>query len=101
LKGELQGDTVQVQLRDAASSNRVRPALAGLPGLRDIALDSVTLRARAENGATAVPAILAALESAGAPVASVTVARPSLDDVYLRYAGHAFDSAGLALTGGA
>jgi ABC-2 type transport system ATP-binding protein len=38
-----------------------------------------------------VPAVLAALESEGVPVASVTVARPSLDDVYLRYAGRTFD----------
>jgi ABC-2 type transport system ATP-binding protein len=27
------------------------------------------------------------------PVASVTVSRPSLDDVYLRYAGRAFSEA--------
>jgi ABC-2 type transport system ATP-binding protein len=101
LKGELQGDTVQVQLRDVAATDRVQPALAGLPGLRDIALDGATLRARADNAATAVPAILAALASAGAPVASVTVARPSLDDVYLRYAGHAFDAAELTVAGGA
>ena len=34
--------------------------------------------------------MLAALEAEGVKVASVTVARPSLDDVYLRYAGRAF-----------
>jgi ABC-2 type transport system ATP-binding protein len=49
--------------------------------------------ARADSGATAVPAFLAALEGAGVRVASVTVARPSLDDVYLRYAGRSFDQA--------
>ncbi len=37
--------------------------------------------------------MLAALESAGVPVGSVTVARPSLDDVYLRYTGRRFDQA--------
>jgi ABC-2 type transport system ATP-binding protein len=40
-----------------------------------------------------VPSVLAALESAGVKVASVTVARPSLDDVYLRYTGRAFGEA--------
>jgi ABC-2 type transport system ATP-binding protein len=34
--------------------------------------------------------VLAALEARGVQVASVTVARPSLDDVYLRHAGRAF-----------
>ena len=37
--------------------------------------------------------MLAALEGADLEVASVTVARPSLDDVYLRYAGRTFGAA--------
>ena len=37
-----------------------------------------------------VPAVLAGLEAAGLAPASVTVARPSLDDVYLRHTGRAF-----------
>ncbi|MYW09730.1 ABC transporter, partial [Streptomyces sp. SID2563] len=48
---------------------------------------------RAEDGAAAVPVLLAALERAGATVAAATVARPSLDDVYLRYAGRRFQDA--------
>ena len=35
-------------------------------------------------------AVLAALDAHRVPVATVTVARPSLDDVYLRYAGRSF-----------
>jgi ABC-2 type transport system ATP-binding protein len=58
--------------------------------LRDVAVDGAALRARAHDGARAVPVVLAALENAGSPAASVTVARPSLDDVYLRHAGHAY-----------
>jgi ABC-2 type transport system ATP-binding protein len=34
--------------------------------------------------------VFAALDDAGIAVVSATVARPSLDDVYLRYAGRAF-----------
>jgi ABC-2 type transport system ATP-binding protein len=37
-----------------------------------------------------VPSILAALDAAGISVASVTVARPSLDDVYLQHTGRAY-----------
>ena len=40
-----------------------------------------------------MPSVLAALEGAELEVASVTVARPSLDDVYLRFAGRTFGSA--------
>jgi len=49
--------------------------------------------ARVDRGASAVPSVLAALEAAGAPVASITVARPSLDDVYLIQTGRTFAAA--------
>jgi len=51
------------------------------------------VRARAERGASAVPGMLAALDAEGYQVASVTVTRPSLDDVYLRHTGRAFGRA--------
>jgi ABC-2 type transport system ATP-binding protein len=37
--------------------------------------------------------VLAALEGAGVTVRAATVARPSLDDVYLRYSGRRFTEA--------
>jgi ABC-2 type transport system ATP-binding protein len=88
LKSELRGDTVQVELAGPAPA--AVPALSRVAGLRDVTLDGSRLRARADHGATAVPAVLAALDDAGVAVASVTVARPSLDDVYLRHVGRAF-----------
>jgi ABC-2 type transport system ATP-binding protein len=61
-----------------------------------VLLDGRTLRARARNGGTAIPAVLAALEAHGVRAASVTLARPSLDDVYLRHAGRAFNHSEVA-----
>jgi ABC-2 type transport system ATP-binding protein len=88
LKSELRGDAVQVEL--AAPSERAVPALRAVVGLREVTADGVRLRARADSGARAVPAVLSALEDAAVPVVSVTVARPSLDDVYLRHVGREF-----------
>jgi ABC-2 type transport system ATP-binding protein len=93
LKGELHGDAIQVELRDQPQDGEVHRAVARVEGVRDVAVEGRALRARADSGATAVPAVLAALESQGITVASVTVSRPSLDDVYLRYAGRAFSEA--------
>jgi ABC-2 type transport system ATP-binding protein len=92
LKSELQGDTIQVELAngDAAAAHA---ALARVTEARDVTLDGRILRARAADGGAAVPAVLAALEAHGVRATSVTLARPSLDDVYLRYAGRAFDEA--------
>jgi ABC-2 type transport system ATP-binding protein len=57
-------------------------------GLSDVLADGRVLRARADIGSVVLPQILAALDEARLKVASATVARPSLDDVYLRHTGH-------------
>lgn len=93
LKGELFGDAIHAELVEPDSESRVRGALGRLAELREIAVDGRSLHARADRGATAVPAMLTALEAEGVKVASVRVARPSLDDVYLRYAGRTFAEA--------
>jgi ABC-2 type transport system ATP-binding protein len=93
LKRDLRGDTVTVELASAAGADRALALLSRAGGLREAALDGLSLRARADSGARAVPGVLAALEEAGVAVSAVTVARPSLDDVYLRYAGRSFEVA--------
>jgi ABC-2 type transport system ATP-binding protein len=93
LKSELRGDGVAVEL---GSVDVVPPALAAmsaLSGVHGVRAEGSTLRARADVGASALPAVLAALERAKVPVLSVGISRPSLDDVYLRYVGRTFEVA--------
>ncbi|NJP45918.1 ATP-binding cassette domain-containing protein [Actinacidiphila epipremni] len=108
LKGELRGDAVHVELRDAPDEVDARllaTALGEFAAVREVAVDGRRIAARADDGPAAVPHVLAVLEQQGATVASVTVARPSLDDVYLRYAGRRFadaeEAAGAKSAGGA
>jgi ABC-2 type transport system ATP-binding protein len=91
LKGELRGDALVVELADA--NGAALAAVAPVRGVREPSLDGRVLRARADEGARALPVVLAALESAGVRVAAATLARPSLDDVYLRHAGRTFSAA--------
>jgi ABC-2 type transport system ATP-binding protein len=98
LKAELAGDAVHVELGDVAVNGNVGSALAAVEGLREVRVDGRSLHARADDGARAVPAVLAALDAHAIAVASVTVARPSLDDVYLRFAGRSFAAAEAADT---
>jgi ABC-2 type transport system ATP-binding protein len=93
LKGELHGDTVRVELGETQLNGEIPEALGRVAGIDELMVDGRLLHARADNGARAVPAVLQALESKGIPVAAVTVARPSLEDVYLRYAERTFDEA--------
>jgi ABC-2 type transport system ATP-binding protein len=92
LKSDLQGDTIQVELADREDVAGPH-ALAHVTEVREVKLDGRMLRARAHDGAAAIPAVLAALEAHGVKATSVTLARPSLDEVYLRHAGRAFQQA--------
>jgi ABC-2 type transport system ATP-binding protein len=90
LKGALRGDVVHVELPGGADATGVRSVLAGLPQVRDVVIAGRDVSARSDDGAAAVPVVLAALQRAGIPAASVAVARPSLDDVYLRHTGRRY-----------
>jgi ABC-2 type transport system ATP-binding protein len=92
LKSDLQGDAIQIELADSEDAD-ARGALAQVSGLAEVTLDGRTLRARAHDGGAAVPAVLEALDAHGVKATSVTLARPSLDDVYLKHAGRAFNKA--------
>jgi ABC-2 type transport system ATP-binding protein len=93
LKGELHGDVVQVALPAGADPSLVRSVLAGLPEVREAVIAGRDVSARSDNGAAAVPVVLAQLQRAGINAASVAVARPSLDDVYLRHTGRRYSEA--------
>src|SRR5436309_1853772 len=92
LRSELRGDTVQVELVESANGESTA-ALSGVSGVNELRVEGRLLRARVADGAAAVPRVITALERGGLRVASATVARPSLDDVYLRHAGRSFQKA--------
>jgi ABC-2 type transport system ATP-binding protein len=98
LKAELRGDSVQVDLAGPDANGLARRSIARLPGVGEIVAEGNTLRARVDSGATAVPAVLGALEEQAIPVAAITISRPSLDDVYLSYTGRSFQAAERATT---
>ena len=92
LKRDLRGEAVTVELADGRCEEAVEAVaiVAALDGATETTVDGHHVRARVPNGAQAIPVLLSALDSRGIPVASVTTARPSLDDVYLHYTGREF-----------
>jgi ABC-2 type transport system ATP-binding protein len=93
LKSELAGDTITVELTEPSANGDATKSVAAVAGVHDVGIDRATLRARVTNGAASLPGVLSALDVAGIALESVTVARPSLDDVYLRHAGRSFQAA--------
>jgi ABC-2 type transport system ATP-binding protein len=94
LKGRLRGDAINIQLSVDALLDDALRALSTQDGrLRDLTSLGRAVHARVDDGARAVPGVLAALDAAGVSVAAVTVSRPSLDDVYLSHTGRSFSAA--------
>jgi ABC-2 type transport system ATP-binding protein len=96
LKRQLRGDAVTVELADGQAELAV-PVVSALADVVETMTEGRRVHARVEQGARAVPVILAALDGAGIQAQAVTVSRPSLDDVYLHHTGrdfHADDRAG-------
>lgn len=95
LKSGMHGDAIHIELPASSDSiGRAAELLGGVPNLGEITLDHRRISARVPSGAAALPAALTALDRAGIEVASATVARPSLDDVYLRHTGHTYVGSG-------
>lgn len=93
LKRGLKGDAIQVEVGIGVTEDAVRAALSRVDGVGEVILNERTLHARAADGARSVPSILQTLDAAGIVADSVTVSRPSLDDVYLKYAGRTMEQA--------
>jgi ABC-2 type transport system ATP-binding protein len=89
LKAGLRGDAVHVELENGAVDDASR-VLTGVGAAPEQVLEGRTIVSRVENGGRALPRIISALEGAGISVASVSLSRPSLDDVYLHFTGRDF-----------
>lgn len=81
LKREISGEVVTVGLKgDAAAAAAV---LETQPCVRKLEIRDDGLRLYVDDGATAVPRVMRALEGAHLTLDSIKVHRPSLDDVFL------------------
>jgi ABC-2 type transport system ATP-binding protein len=86
LKAQVSGDGVEIGV--PADQVTAAADIAGtLPGAHEVSTVDSTVRFRVPRGDTAMPELLRALDSAGIPMTSMQVHRPTLDDVFLTLTG--------------
>ncbi len=85
LKRQIAGDVVTLSV--TGDHAQAKDILAGHPSVREIALDGRSIRMTVEHGEEALPAMLRALDGQGIALASIQLARPTLDDVFLTLTG--------------
>src|SRR6476646_3852489 len=87
LKQEVAGDVVTIGVEGAAAS--VLTLVQALPAVLEASHDSDggVVRLYVDRGETAVVQLLRSLDAAGFEATSISLAKPSLDDVFLRQTG--------------
>jgi ABC-2 type transport system ATP-binding protein len=93
LKSQIGGDIIQIALPSGEWAEAAMALIEVDPTLRDVVREQETIRITAEQGDETLPRLLRQLESAGIHVQSVSLARPSLDDVFLKLTGRSLREA--------
>jgi len=91
LKRQVAGDVITLGVN--GSNDRALEILRGQDFVREATDEDGTLRLYVDHGEVAMPAILRLLDGAGLELATLSLARPSLDDVFLRQTGHSLREA--------
>jgi ABC-2 type transport system ATP-binding protein len=86
LKREISGDVVRVGL-PADSVAAAAEILDAVAFVNKLETHDDSVRLYVEEGGTAIPLILRALDAGGVPLGSIELNRPSLDDVFLTKTG--------------
>jgi ABC-2 type transport system ATP-binding protein len=85
LKRRISGDVVTFVV--GGETERARATLAGRPGVREVTPFGDSVRVTVDQGDRDALPLMRALDGAGIAVASLQIARPSLDDVFFGLTG--------------
>jgi ABC-2 type transport system ATP-binding protein len=86
LKRRISGDVVTLRVSGAAPETAL-DLLASQPMVREASVADGALRLTVDHGEEALPALLRVLDAAGITITAISMARPTLDDVFLTLTG--------------
>ena len=92
LKSAMGAESIEISFDSAASAERAAAALAPLDGFSDAPrTDGPTVRLYTDRAAQRVAKVATTLADAGLEPSTLTLSRPTLDDVFLDATGQRFD----------
>ena len=89
LKDSIKGDSINLSLSEGAKEKAIT-VLKGSSMVKDILCENEHVRVYVNNGSEAIPGLMKLLNQQGVDILSLTISRPSLDDVYLKHSGVSF-----------
>lgn len=92
LKSEIGADAITLSVEGAGQGNgandSAKQVLSKIGGVGDIVDAEGGLTVYAKNASALVPDIVRAFDAGGIRLSSISLSRPSLDDVFLKHTGH-------------
>lgn len=89
LKAEIGADALTLSVEgNGGSAERAQQILGGVSGIGEIVGGDEGITVYAKSASTLVPDIVRAFDAGGLRLSSISLSRPSLDDVFLKHTGH-------------
>ena len=96
LKADLAGDRITVRLTSSGEAEQAAGMAANLPGAREAEISGHAVSVTVREGEAILPEFIRRLHEAGAQVATASVKRPTLDDVFLSLTGRSLRETAIA-----
>ncbi|HLE46804.1 MAG TPA: ATP-binding cassette domain-containing protein, partial [Candidatus Thermoplasmatota archaeon] len=85
LKAQLGGDVVHLKVQ--AADGAVARALQALPFVRSVTAMNAGVQLEVQHGESAIPRVMDAVRGAGGAVDSISLQKPTLNDVFVKHTG--------------
>ncbi len=90
LKDTLKGDSIALSF-DGDDTEKARPLLEHADFAKEVLTEDDSLRIYVDNGGATIASLIGLLSDNDIQVKSVTLARPTLDDVFIKFTGKSMD----------
>jgi ABC-2 type transport system ATP-binding protein len=90
LKGSIRRDIVRISAGEKGFGEGVVSKIQGLGLVSEVTISNSELTVKVEDAETALPVIIEVLQSEKVEMKKISATKPTLDDVFLKYAGTAF-----------
>jgi len=94
LKRSLQGEVISFSFQGNSIKEESIQKLRKLSSTRDVIVDKSELNVLVEDAETALPMVMETLRVEGISAEKISITKPTLDDVFLKYAGTRLETSG-------
>jgi ABC-2 type transport system ATP-binding protein len=92
LKHSVKRDVIRLELESPAAGERAQTRLKALGFVNDVVVRNAGLTATVPDAEAALPAVVETLRAGGLSILKISATKPTLDDVFLAYAGTSLQS---------